>query len=89
MHRSSVLALALVLAASSMFGCGKASDVDSSPAPQDKSILSASAGQVAATGAGKVLTPYAAARVADQVSFGPTHSINCGTRLQGPGILDH
>jgi len=64
-------------------GCGKSTDIDSAPGAQEKGVLSASAGQVAATGAGKVLTPYAAARVADQVSFGPTTALTAELGSKG------
>jgi len=56
-------------------GCGKSTDIDSAPGAQEKGVLSASAGQVAVTPAGSLLTPYAAARIAEQVSFGPTSTL--------------
>jgi uncharacterized protein (DUF1800 family) len=56
-------------------GCGKISDADSGPVAQEKAIPSASAGQVSASPANSLLTPYAATRIADHVSFGPTQAL--------------
>jgi len=66
---------AIALVAFVLAGCGKSSDVDSGSTSQEKSVFSASAGQVVSAPAGSLLTPYAAARVADQVSFGATPSL--------------
>ena len=64
-------------------GCGKSTDIDSAPGAQEKGVLSASAGQVAVTPAGSLLTPYAAARVADQVSFGATPALTAELSKKG------
>jgi uncharacterized protein (DUF1800 family) len=64
-------------------GCGKSTDSDSAPGAQEKGVLSASAGQVAVTPAGSLLTPYAAARVADQVSFGATPALTAELSKKG------
>ena len=71
------------LAAAVIWGCGKSTDGEFNPAPQDKSVFSASAGQVVAPGAGKMLNPYAAARVAEQVSFGPTAALTSELSSKG------
>jgi len=83
MHRISVLALALVVSAASLLGCGKSSESESVTAPEEKAVASASAGQVAPASAGKVSTPYAAARVAEQVSFGPTAALTAELSSKG------
>jgi uncharacterized protein (DUF1800 family) len=74
--------LCLVLAS----GCGKSTESDLAPGAQEKAVLSASAsaGQVSVASAGNLLTPYAAARIADQVSFGATPALT--TELSKKGL---
>jgi uncharacterized protein (DUF1800 family) len=64
-------------------GCGKSTDVDPAAVAQEKGVVSASAGQVTASAAGGLLTPYAAARIADQVSFGPTSALTAELSKKG------
>jgi hypothetical protein len=71
------------LVAAVIWGCGKSTDGELNPAPQDKSVFSASAGQVMAASAGEVLIPYAAARVAEQVSFGSTSALTAELSSKG------
>jgi uncharacterized protein (DUF1800 family) len=64
-------------------GCGKSTDSELAPGAQEKSVLSASAGQVSVAPAGSLLTPYAAARIADQVSFGATPALTAELSKKG------
>ena len=64
-------------------GCGKSTDSEFAPGAQEKSVLSASAGQVSVAPAGSLLTPYAAARIADQVSFGFTPALTADLSKKG------
>jgi uncharacterized protein (DUF1800 family) len=64
-------------------GCGKSTDIDPAAVAQEKGVVSASAGQVTAASAGGLLTPYAAARIADQVSFGPTSALTSELSKKG------
>lgn len=79
----------LVLASMSLLclvvtsGCGKATDIDLLPGAQEKGVPSASAGQVAATPEGGLLAPYAAARAAEHVSFGPTPALTAELSKKG------
>lgn len=74
---------ALIAAAALLFGCGKSTDSEFASGTQEKGILSASAGQVAGVPNGSLLTPYAAARIADQVSFGPTSALTAELTKKG------
>ena len=64
-------------------GCGRSTDSELAPGAQEKSVLSASAGQVSVAPAGSLLTPYAAARIADQVSFGATPALTAELSKKG------
>ena len=83
MRRVFFRALAVIATAVSVTGCGRSTDVDSAPLAQEKAVLSASAGQVAISPTGSLLTPYAAARIADQVSFGPTPALTAELSKKG------